>query len=1008
MELINKFIDREQGGSDFTWAINEMVRLEKRMTELNSKSISVTLDLKSDNATLDKVLQKTKELNKLSVTLADTAERLSGHKKVVTDLVRLQINREKQEAAIIKEKEKTQRLILQIEQKKLAIEEKRKAAAKKSKDKEEAAQLKKAAKEARELERAKKQLERESARLEKQIRKEAAAAEYNNRQWVAANKQHKDLLAKARDVGMELGVESKEFLAAARAANELGDKMKKIDGKLGIHTRNVGNYTSAWNGLNYSVGNLVSELPNLAQSSEVFFRAISNNILPIGQQIQQIIAKNKELAKQGLATVPVWRQVTKSLLGWQTALILGVTLLVAYGDELVKLVMQQKKVINTQTQMKKLMEDLDDSYLKTATELEILKKRFYDVNTSMKEKERILKTLDERYGGVVGGIKSYSDAEKFFIDQSDAYVAAMKQRAVADAAYSAIAKNKLELYKLNNATEEDMSSGGQKFLSYLKALADNPSMLLRFGSLGVLPFGSLGADEDFRKDLEKNISELAIREFHKRQAELKKEAKVYEQILEDAEESYNNIVDKFDFNFLGKDSKDAKDKSTASMLKSLLKDIAKAEETYSKQQWETAKETNKRIYEDDTRTLEDRLAARHTYFAAEMAIEELAFKNKEAVNLIQHNNNMARIQELTGVRQDEAIKGTEAYKLYTLEKERYDKVAKANMEKYSEEYLRKLDEYTASIEDITDEHEKKARKKAKDLKEWLDRFFKAFADTKPKPLGDEEYWDKINEKAKEIQKYIRYIADIGAAIGDIVYEPQIAKQEQIIENLNASRDLEIANIRATSATEQEANERIADYEARRYVAQQAAEREKMRLKIQAANIDKAANILEAAGQTAIAVTEALPNTALAAVVAAAGAAAIAALASRPVPQYYTGVTSSPETWAYVGERGRELRVNPDGSMELTPNTATLTYLQKGTTIVPHRETNKILEQMTHSETHTRTLSDGGKMYRFNTRKLTLNNDRNTDRVVKELRRGQRTSSPFSNSDFSQQVINRYK
>jgi hypothetical protein len=61
-----------------------------------------------------------------------------------------------------------------------------------------------------------------------------------------------------------------------------------------------------------------------------------------------------------------------------------------------------------------------------------------------------------------------------------------------------------------------------------------------------------------------------------------------------------------------------------------------------------------------------------------------------------------------------------------------------------------------------------------------------------------------------------------------------------------------------------------------------------------------------------------------------------------VPGFYKGTDSSPEGWAHLGERGTELRINPDKTMELTPPTDTLTYLERGTKIYNARETKSIL------------------------------------------------------------------
>lgn len=110
----------------------------------------------------------------------------------------------------------------------------------------------------------------------------------------------------------------------------------------GRFQRNVGNYASAWNGLGNSVQQVARELPSLAVSANTFFLAISNN-LPI--LVDEIAKARKEYAnfkaelkagnKDVKAVAPVWQQLTRSIISWQTALVVGITLLSVYGKEVI-------------------------------------------------------------------------------------------------------------------------------------------------------------------------------------------------------------------------------------------------------------------------------------------------------------------------------------------------------------------------------------------------------------------------------------------------------------------------------------------------------------------------------------------------------------------------------------------------------------------------------------------------------------------------------------------------
>ena len=64
---------------------------------------------------------------------------------------------------------------------------------------------------------------------------------------------------------------------------------------------------------------------------------------------------------------------------------------------------------------------------------------------------------------------------------------------------------------------------------------------------------------------------------------------------------------------------------------------------------------------------------------------------------------------------------------------------------------------------------------------------------------------------------------------------------------------------------------------------------------------------------------------------------IATVLAQSIPKFAKGTDSSPEGLAWVGEKGTELKVSPDGRAELTPGKPTLDYLERGTKIVPHHE-----------------------------------------------------------------------
>lgn len=125
------------------------------------------------------------------------------------------------------------------------------------------------------------------------------------------------------------------------------------------------------------------------------------------------------------------------------------------------------------------------------------------------------------------------------------------------------------------------------------------------------------------------------------------------------------------------------------------------------------------------------------------------------------------------------------------------------------------------------------------------------------------------------------------------------------------------------------------------------------LTIGAILIEKAAAIGQIVASTAIANAKAIAASPLTlgmpwvAINTASGALSIAstvasaAQAIADMPKFYKGTKSAPGGAAVVGEQGIEL-MGKDGKWSLSPASATIMNIAKGTEIIPHKETMKIL------------------------------------------------------------------
>lgn len=145
---------------------------------------------------------------------------------------------------------------------------------------------------------------------------------------------------------------------------ELNTQISAAEQATGRFQRNVGNYASAWNGLGMSVQQVARELPAMAMGFNTFFLAISNNLPMLVDEFKRAAEEYKNFKKEMAAgntnvqrVVSPWKQLLSSILSWQTALVVGITVLSMYGDEIIDWV---SSLFGADTAQKKLNESLKE------------------------------------------------------------------------------------------------------------------------------------------------------------------------------------------------------------------------------------------------------------------------------------------------------------------------------------------------------------------------------------------------------------------------------------------------------------------------------------------------------------------------------------------------------------------------------------------------------------------------------------------------------------------------
>ncbi|EGG55316.1 conserved domain protein [Paraprevotella xylaniphila YIT 11841] len=301
----------------------------------------------------------------------------------------------------------------------------------------------------------------------------------------------------------------KELLASI---NQADAKIKELDATIGNHQRNVGNYASGWNGLNMSVQQIVRELPAATMGLNMFFLAISNNLPILTDEIKRAKDANEALKASGQKGVPVWKQLVSSLFSWQTAMMVGITVLSMYGKEIVEwtsnLFKSKDAILSTEEAMEKVNESLEKNNGSYGSNILSVKKLSSEWKKLSSQKEQLQwindnKTEFNKLGISINGVK---DAENAFVKNTSAIIEAFKLRAKATAAQK-LAADEYEkaLVKRNEAEtkQNKLEEEGPTAVDRLKAAI--------YGRRKIVPGaqGTIGATvTDYEQSVRDNIKSL--------------------------------------------------------------------------------------------------------------------------------------------------------------------------------------------------------------------------------------------------------------------------------------------------------------------------------------------------------------------------------------------------------------------------------------------------------------------------------------------------------------------
>lgn len=293
----------------------------------------------------------------------------------------------------------------------------------------------------------------------------------------------------------------------------LDTKIKELDASMGVHARNVGNYASGWNGLSFSIQQVARELPSLAISPQTFFLAISNNLPILADQLALTRQRVKELKAEGQSFTPVWKQVIKSIISWQTFLVAGITVLTLYGKEITEWVGSLFKGKQAFDAAKQAAEQFHATMTEGAisaqaeiTKLDLLYRAATNVAKPYNERKKAVERLQEIYPAYFGNMSEeqvmVGNAISAYNNLRDAIIEAAQARA-AQEVIAEKAKDIKYIESLGSAYT-DYSEALKEYDKVCAALLDKSERIGPLPGQGMGSFADISAEAKLTSDIEKS------------------------------------------------------------------------------------------------------------------------------------------------------------------------------------------------------------------------------------------------------------------------------------------------------------------------------------------------------------------------------------------------------------------------------------------------------------------------------------------------------------------------
>lgn len=335
-------------------------------------------------------------------------------------------------------------------------------------------------------------------------------------------------------------IELNNMSGAQREAADVGKKLEaetlaiyqqmiKMQEATGNYKLSVGNYAKSWNGLSASVAQVVRELPSAAISMSNFFLGISNNLPIVIDEVVRLREENKKAVAEGGKATSVVKSIGRALLGWNTLLAIGSTLLAMYGDEITAWVKQlfkgEKQAFSTADAVNALNKELENGvgdYGENVVKLHQLAEEYKALRTEG-EKTEWIKGNEDAFDDLSLAINDVNDADRIFVEMTDKVADSYALRAKAAVA-AKLAAEKYEEAVTAEGKAEAATPGNANFWDKFKAATYTFGAYVPIGNMTV-PVG--GVQNTYRGFLDEIVGARKAR-LERAQTAAEEEAAAFE------------------------------------------------------------------------------------------------------------------------------------------------------------------------------------------------------------------------------------------------------------------------------------------------------------------------------------------------------------------------------------------------------------------------------------------------------------------------------------------------